>query len=158
AAAAFDKATELEKQGKWADACPLYEASYRADPQIGVLLHLAICHEQIGKLASAFAEFTDAADLAKSRHDPREQTARERAAALAAKLAKLYVAPPSKPIPGLVVTRDGVDITALVGTSVPVDTGEHEIAASAPGYTSWSTKITVAPKANAAVDVPLLVK
>src|SRR5262249_6558110 len=50
------------------------------------------------------------------------------------------------------------DITALVGTSVPVDTGEHEIAASAPGYTSWSTKITVAPKANAAVDVPLLVK
>lgn len=156
AATAFNQATELEKQGKWAEACPLYETSYHADPQIGVLLHLAICHEQIGRLASAWAEFTDAADLAHSRNDPREATARARASTLAPRLAKLYLAPPSKPIAGMVVRRDGVEITALVGSNMPVDPGKHEVAVSAPGYVEWKTTVDVAEQATAAVDIPLL--
>jgi hypothetical protein len=158
AATAFNQAAAFEAQGKWAEACPLYETSYRADPQIGVLLHLAICHEQIGKLASAWSEFTDAADLAKSRHDPREQTARDRANALAPKLAKLYIAPPSQPIAGMVVKRDGVDVTALVGTQAPIDTGDHTIELAAPGYLPWTKTVTIAAQATATVDLPLLQK
>jgi hypothetical protein len=156
AAIAYNQATELEKQGKWAEACPLYETSYHADPQIGVLLHLAICHEQIGRLASAWSEFTDAADLAHTRSDPREATARARATTLAPKLAKLYLAPPSKPIAGMVVRRDGVEITALVGTNLPIDPGVHEIVVSAPSYLDWTTKITVTSQSTNAVDIPLL--
>ena len=160
AGTAYGQAIALENAGKWAEACPLYEASYRADPQIGVLLHLAICHEQIGHIASAWSEFNDAADLAHARKDPRESTARDRANALAPRLAKLYLAAPSKPIPGFVVRRDGVDITALVGTNMPIDPGDHEIVASAPGYLDWKTtvKITGPTAAPTTVDLPLLQK
>jgi hypothetical protein len=156
AATAYNQATELERQGKWAEACPLYETSYHADPQIGVLLHLAICHEQIGRLASAWSEFTDAADLAHSRNDPREATARARASALAPRLAKLYLAPPSKPIAGMVVRRDGVEITALVGTNMPIDPGDHEIVVSAPGYVAWTHAVKITGQDTTAVDIPLL--
>jgi len=156
AATAFNQATELEKQGKWAEACPLYETSYHADPQIGVLLHLAICHEQIGRLASAWSEFTDAADLAHTRNDPREATARARASALAPKLAKLYLAPPSKPIAGMVVRRDGVEITALVGTTMPIDPGNHEIVVSAPGYLDWTHEVTITGQTTTPIDIPML--
>ena len=54
----YDRAKQLEADGKYADACPLFEASYKADAQIGVLLHLADCHEHVGKVASAWIEFT----------------------------------------------------------------------------------------------------
>ena len=160
AGTAYNQAISLEAQGKWADACPLYEASYHADPQIGVLLHLAICHEKVGRIASAWTEYNDAADLAKARNDPREITARKLADALAPKVAKLYLAPPSKAITGLVVRRDGADITALVGTNLPIDPGEHEIVESAPGYLDWTTKITITgPTATpTVVDLPLLQK
>src|SRR5262245_18824387 len=72
AQAAFTQADALAKQGKWAEACPLYEASYQADPQLGALLYLAECHERIGKTATAWAEFNDAIDLARQRGDVRE--------------------------------------------------------------------------------------
>ena len=158
ASSAFQQAEALEKQDKWAEACPLYETSFRADPQIGVLLHLARCHEHIGRLASAWAEFNDAADLAKARSDPREATARNNANLLAPKLAKLFLAPPSKHLDGLVVARDGVDITALVGTNVPIDPGVHEITARAPGYLPWRTTVTIADQSSTALDLPLLQK
>jgi hypothetical protein len=158
AAAAYRQAEELVKQGKWAEACPFYEASFKDDQQLGALLHLADCNERIGKLASAWAEWTDAAELAHSRNDKREATARTRADALVPKLAKLHVVPPKTAVPGLLVRRDGIDITALLGTDMPIDPGEHELTASAPGYTDWSSKLTIAPAAKSAVDIPELEK
>ncbi|HTR49860.1 MAG TPA: PEGA domain-containing protein [Kofleriaceae bacterium] len=143
AALAYQQAEQLEKQGKMAEACPLYEASYRADPQIGVLLHLANCHEQVGKVASAWAEFNDASELAHRRGDNREALAKARADALKPKLAYLHVAAPPSPPPGLVVTRDGLDITVLVGTDMPIDPGQHDITASAPGYLDFTKHVTI---------------
>ena len=144
AALAYQQAEQLEKQGKWAEACPLYEASYRADPQIGVLLHLANCHEQVGKLASAWAEFNDVVELAHRRGDNRESLAKTRADALKPKLAYLHVAAPPSPPPGLVITRDGIDITVLVGADLPIDPGAHDITATAPGYVDFTKHVAIA--------------
>jgi hypothetical protein len=55
AGAAYKQAEQLAKEGKWEEACPLYEASYHSDPQIGVLLHLADCHEHVGRTATAWS-------------------------------------------------------------------------------------------------------
>src|SRR5512140_903687 len=82
AAASFNQAEALAKQGKWADACPFYEASYRDDPKLGTLFHLADCHERIGKIATAWIEFNDAVDFAKQKNDSREALAKARADAL----------------------------------------------------------------------------
>src|SRR5205823_4901204 len=132
ARATFKQAEDLRKAGKWADACPLYEASYRDDPQLGVLLHLADCHEKVDKLATAYSEFLDAAELAQKRGDPRAAGAKAEADALLPRVPKLHIAPPPKLYPGLSVKRDGADVTVLVGSDMPIDAGDHEISASAP--------------------------
>jgi hypothetical protein len=158
AAAAYRQAEELAKQGKLAEACPFYAASFKEDPQLGALLHLADCNEKIGKTATAWAEWNDAAELAHQRNDKREATARARAAALAGKLAHLHINAPKVAIPGLSVQRDGEFVTIFVGTDMPIDPGEHEIAAEAAGYKPWSTKIKIEPSTNSSVDIPALEK
>ena len=156
---AYDQAEALRKQNKWSDACPLYEASYKADPLLGVLLHLADCHEHVGMVASAWLEFTDAIDLARQKHDSREASARKHADALAPKVSRLHLAPPAKLYPGLAVTRDGKDITVLVGSDMPIDPGDHQIVASAPGYVDWTTKISITtPGATTPLAIPELEK
>jgi len=53
AQSAYDRAKQLESQGKLAEACALFETSYRADPQLGALLNAADCNEKIGHTATA---------------------------------------------------------------------------------------------------------
>jgi hypothetical protein len=156
---AFERAEELQKEGKWAEACPLYEASYHDDPQLGALLHLAACHEQIGKLATAWSEFTDAAELARDSHDAREAAAKQEADSLASRLAHVHIIPPAEPIEGLSVHRDDVDVTPLLGTDIAVDAGDHEIVVSAPGRVTWRHKISIIDQpSTATVSIPALDK
>jgi len=158
AALTYQQAADLQKQGKWEQACPLYEASYKADPQLGVLLHVAECHEHIGKVASAWAEYNDAVELAHRKNDNREKLAQQRADALKPKLARLHVNVAS-PVAGITVRRDGVDITVLVGTDMPIDPGEHEVAVNAPGFIEWKKKVTIGTlPTTVALDVPALEK
>src|SRR5262245_38236702 len=153
--AAFTRAKDLVKQGNYAEACPLFEASYRADPQIGALLNVADCHEQVGRTATAWAEFRESDELATKRRDPRAAYARERAEALVGKLAKLRVTVPA--IAGLVLRRDGIDLTLFVGHELPVDPGDHVITASAPHRVEWKTTVTIAAEPTTTqLEVPAL--
>ncbi len=158
ATAAYKQAEELAKQGKLVEACPLYEASYHADPKLGALLHAADCEEKIGRTATAWAEFTDAVELAGKLADARVDVARRRAAALEPKLAKLHLAPPKQLIPGLVVKRDGADITVLVGTDIPLDPGDHTIVASAAGYQDWTKTVSITTPGKVEIEIPVLDK
>ncbi len=158
AAAAFNQAEAFAKQGKWAEACPLYETSYNADAQIGVLLHLADCHEHLGRNATAWAEFISAVELAHAKSDPREAFAKGRADSLLPKLAKLTLTPPPTLIPGLGVRRDNVDITALVGTEIPIDPGDHVIVANAPGYIEWKHPLKISGPGTTSIAIPVLEK
>jgi hypothetical protein len=134
AVALYDQAEGLMAAGNYAAACPKYAESHRLDPQLGALLHLADCYEQNGQLASAWARFRDAVELAQKNKDAREQVARERAASLEPKISKLtIVVPKASDVPGLEIRSDGTLVgRALWGTAMPVDAGPHEIAASAP--------------------------
>jgi hypothetical protein len=159
AEAAYDRAKQLVKAGNYAEACPLFETSYHADPQIGVLLNLADCHENVGRTATALSEFREAIEITRKRGDTREAYAQSRADALAPKVPKLHLVPPAKPIAGFAVRRDTTDVTVLVGTDLPVDPGEHELVATAPGYKTWTKKITVAADgATTSVELPALDK
>ncbi len=156
---AYQQAEAMVKQGRWTDACPLYDASYRADPQLGVLLHLADCHEHVGMNATAWAEFNDAVELAHRRGDAREAYAAGRADTIKPKLAKLHLSPPPQVVPGLVVRRDGVDITVLVGTDIAIDPGAHEVVATAPGFLEWRHQLTIGVLATVtSIDIPQLEK
>ena len=75
----FHAGRELMKDGKFADACPKFEESQKLDPGLGTQFNLADCQEHLGKLASAWANFGDAASRAKAAGQAeRAQAAKER--------------------------------------------------------------------------------
>ncbi len=159
AEAEYKRAKELVSQGKYVEACPLFEASYKEEPLLGAQINMADCHEHVGKTATAWAEFDEVAEKARRANDPtREAFAREHAAALLPKLAHLTLKKPASLLPGLTVTREGTDVTALLGTPLPVDPGPHSITESAPGYTPWSQTVTVADQQQLAIDLGVLDK
>jgi serine/threonine-protein kinase len=156
----YDEASKLMAAGKTEQACAKFAESQRLDPQLGTLLHLADCQQKIGRTASAWANFREAAEIAAHRSDAREKTAHARAAALEPTLSKMVidVAPGAKSSSGLKVERDGIAVgSALWGTAVPVDPGAHSVTASADGKKKWSGTVTVAAGGQtASISVPEL--
>jgi len=163
AEALFDQGVRLMKQNSFSDACPKLEESERIDPAVGTLLYLGECYERVGKTASAWATFREAASLANnSNQADRARVASGRAQDLESKLSRLSIelAPEVTRIAGVVVKRSGQRLEpSLYGTPLPVDPGEYRIEVSAPGYETWTTPIRVeAGGASANVRVPGLVK
>src|SRR5690242_6294575 len=127
----FEDAERLMAEGNAAAACPKYAESQARDPQLGTLLHLADCQERVGKLASAWAGYKAAAEIAARRNavggnEPREQIARARAAALEPKLSTVVVHVADANPASLEIRRDGQPLgRALWGTILPVDPGRY---------------------------------
>jgi tetratricopeptide (TPR) repeat protein len=161
AQALFEQARTLFAQGRYAEACPKFEESQRLDPGSGTLINLARCYEQIGRHASAWNKYLEAAAAASSAGNTRrEKEARERAETLRPSLSTLVidVSAEAKQIPGLEVRRDGSSVGAPQwGVPIPADVGEHTIVAAAPGHDEWRRVVTVeGPAKNVGVEVPAL--
>ena len=159
AEALFRDARRLLDAGNYKEACEKLAASERLDPAVGTLLNLAHCYEKLGRTASAWGTYREAITAAKlAGQADREKSARKSADALEPTLPHLTVTVSAEAkVSGLQVTRDGVAVVQEIwGTSVPVDPGEHVIAASAPGRKSWSQTINSTSGAAANVEVPTL--
>lgn len=161
AQALFDQARELMTQERWADACPKLEESQRLDPGGGTLLHLAICREHEGKIATAWALYQDALDAAKrDKRKDRARIAQTRIDVLKSRLPRLRlrVAPQNKDLPGFRVSRDEVEVgEPQWGESIPVDPGTRSIVAHANGYKAWTSDVVIPGRAGeTVVDVPEL--
>lgn len=121
------------------------------------LAALARCHEREGRSASAWAEYLDAATMAQREKRPDvASSAKQRARALEKTLSTLAVRVPAHAdLRSLEVRRDGVLLDrAAWGTPAPVDPGEHEVVATAPGKKPWTTVVVVNRDKHAAfVDV-----
>ena len=161
AEALFRDGTALLDEKRYAEACPKLAESHRLDPATGTLLALAFCHEGEGRLATAWAEFAEVAGRAREEgRTDREQVAREHTASLGPRLARLSVdVPPAvRSLSGLVILRDGVEISEAVwNTPVPVDPGLHVITAKANGKKEWQGEASVAGEGQkASVTVPML--
>jgi hypothetical protein len=157
----FDDANGLVKVGDYANACPKFDESQRLDPQIGTLFWLADCQEHTHKLASAWANFVDAAERAanagKASH---AKQAQERAAALKGRLCRmiLVVSDEVQKTPSLEIRRDDTPIgAAQFGVPLPVDSGKHLIKVSAAGKRSWETTVEASGEGNTfTVTIPAL--
>jgi hypothetical protein len=154
AEALFNEARTLIGSGRVEEGCKKLEASQALDPGTGTLLHLADCYEKIGRTASAWARFREAA--ARAARDGRadwESIAKTRYTELEPKLAKLRIDAP----PGVVVRRDGDEIpAAALGSPLPIDPGDHVLTASARGKRPWSTHVSASASNIATVKVPVL--
>jgi len=155
----FRRAKGLMAANKHGEACPLLEESQKLDPQMGTLLNLAICHENIGKIASAWGEFRAVEQQARaaSRED-RVKLARERAAKLEPRLTRIKIVVPAEAnVAGLVVKVDGEPKGEPLWAGVTVDPGTRTVEASAPGKKPASLQVKVADEgAVVPVTIPTL--
>jgi hypothetical protein len=156
--ALFTEGKRLLAAGEKAKACGKFEASLKELDQLGVRLNLADCYDQLGRLTAAYGEFRKAAVTAEKSGDSRAQFARERFAAVEKRLPQLTIKLAGE-TPGLAITRDGEPVgEALLDTPLPADPGPHTIAATAPGYKPWSSKVELEEKTASVVEVPVLEK
>ncbi|MBX3231465.1 MAG: hypothetical protein KIT84_24460 [Labilithrix sp.] len=141
----FDEAKKLAAQGRYAEACPIFAESNRLDRGAGTMIHLANCYEKNKQSASAWATYKEAASAAQALNKKDwEKLAKERAAALEPKLARLTIKVDPSNHAKIEVTRDGVAVAkAIWGVSIPVDVGAHPIEAKAPGHKPFHTSATI---------------
>jgi hypothetical protein len=157
----FNEAKRKMAAGDYATACPKLAESYRLDPGSGTLTALAVCHESLGKTASAWTEFIEVVSEARQagRAD-REKFAQQHIDAIEPKLSKLTVVvdPAIAALSGIEVRRDGTVIgQAGWGTAAPVDPGAHTLDVKATGKKPWSTTVTIGPSGDSqTVTVPRL--
>jgi hypothetical protein len=149
AEALFVDGKALSADAHFAEACARFEASMtlfkasRTDvPRVGVQLNLADCYETIGKTASAWVAFGEAAALARRVGDDRENLALQRQGALVPRLTRLRITIASPAIAGLAITRDGMSVEpSAFGVAVPVDPGAHTVMVEAPERIPWSSEV-----------------
>lgn len=155
----FREGRALMEQGRTAEACRKLEESQRLDPALGTLLNLAVCHEEEGKIATAWAEFNEA--MVQARREGRQDRfdlAAERVAALEPKLPRLAISvPQDNRVSGLEITRNGTPLgSGAWNTALPIDPGEVVIEARAPSYRPYKTTISIALKESKSVEIPAL--
>jgi hypothetical protein len=157
----FDEGRAAMARRDYAAAISRLEQSQQMDPAVGTLLNLAECYALLGRRASAWSAYRDAASLAASTRQPeRERYATRKAQELEAQLSRLVVLiEPSARVPGLMLTRNGVPLPeGLWGAAIPVDPGPQHLEAKAPGYQTWKLDVDVTDgAANQPVEVPVLV-
>src|SRR5689334_2088270 len=72
----FQQGVALANQGKWAEAATKFEESNRVERAPGTTVNLADCYEHVGKLASAWTLFVEAAAAFNRRTPPDERGAK----------------------------------------------------------------------------------
>lgn len=154
----FAEARELAKAERWAEACPRFEASLRADPALGTELNLATCYEHLGKLARAWGLYHESIALAAQAGDvKRRDYAQRHAAALEPRLARLTITAPAGPPAGFVARWDGVPIGGhTLGAVLYADAGRHDLVASAPGFQPFVKTVTLAEGQAETLAIPSL--
>jgi serine/threonine-protein kinase len=159
----FDQGRDSMKKGDFRNACAYLERSQQIDPAVGTLLYLAECYEKVGRTASAWATFREAASAARAiGQTDRARLGDERAERLTPMLSRLAIEVPeaTRAIPGLSIRRQGQPVPmAAWDVAVPLDPGQYRIDASAPGYQDFTGTVQVADgAATAKFSVPPLVR
>lgn len=142
---AFQRGREALKVGQYVEACAAFEESQRLDPQLATQFNIALCDEQLGKLASALAIYKELA--AKDDNPARKNKAIEMIPQLEGRVARLRIevaqtrGSKDALVPaGLEVTVAGVQATNF--RDMPIDLGTSKVIASAPGYVPYTGEVT----------------
>jgi len=155
----YDEAIVLMEANKFDQACPKLEEAVQLVPEgVGAKLELAKCYEGAQRYASAWRAFKIAeAATAIAGQAERHERAKERAAAVEAKLSTLTIVVPEslRTLPGFVMTRNGTTVDRTDwDTPIPVDGGSYRLEATAIGKQKWLRVVEVGPS-NARIRVEI---
>jgi len=154
----FSEGRTLYGQGKFIEACVLFEKSYQLDPAVGTKLNLAECAERDNKPRAAWLLWISAADEFEREEDKRERFARGRADALAAKLATVIVKVAKPKQQGLAIQIAGREVAPASEITDRLDPGTIAVVAKAPGREEFETTVAVALGGKVTVEVPVLAR
>lgn len=156
----FDEGVKLLRAGKLTEACPKFEQSQRIDSAVGTLLYLAECYERTGRTASAWATYREAASAASaSGQASRALVGDERARKLEPTLSRVtFIVASQNDMPGFELRKDGKPVSrAVFSVPIPLDPGEHTIAARAPGYEPFEVQVLVSTQPeHQTINIPPL--
>jgi tetratricopeptide (TPR) repeat protein len=155
--ALFQEARQLMSDGQIEEACTKFEQSLKLDPGGGTVLNLAICHEQAGKLATAWNEFQQALLLAaRDKRADRQRTATEHLTTLASLVPRLHLVFKGPPPQGSITQVDGHDVQGETGSTLLLDPGMHTIQVKAQGFAPFATVVRLIPTDERELPVPAL--
>jgi hypothetical protein len=160
AEALFQEGSDLFGRGEIGQACERFGASQDLDPGLGTMLRLADCLDRLGKTASAWALFREAASIAGKRGDvERETIGNQRADNLEERLSRLSLSSAEATMPpGMSIELNGsaIPVTSL-GVPLPVDPGTLKVEVVAEGRKPWSGSVEI-PEGPAATtfEIPVL--
>jgi hypothetical protein len=147
-----------------AKACAMFDEAHTLNPHSeGILVNLAQCDENEGRVASAVANYKEAARMARERnHSCDEQCAKKYIEAAEHKIALLV-----GDVPHLTVTfaEPMKDARVLVAGKVvasleriAVDPGDITLVVSAPGRVSYETHVEVRKHEDRSFEIPKLAR
>jgi hypothetical protein len=154
----FDEAKALATAGKWPQACEKLAASKKLAPRPVTVYRLADCHERIGRTASAYHGFLEAASLAtKAGEVTKQGDALARAQRLSGRLSRIVLLLPAGE-QGLAVEIDGEPLPAeRFAEKIALDPGAHAIAVVATGKKAAQVSVFVpTTPGETRVEVPKL--
>ncbi len=144
AEALFRDGRTAMRDGDYATACPRLAESQRLDPSAGTLLNLALCEEQLGHVATAWAHFRGVIDQVPE-SDERAPIARDHAASLLPRLPSLRIRVEGRPLDRATILLDGVELHAASMSGVlPVDPGAHVLVGRSVGAPEQRVAFTMA--------------
>lgn len=145
ARALFSEAKDLEAAGEWAKALTKLEKVAKVVTTPQVRFHVALCHENLGRLVEAINGFELAAQEAeKTGATDVLENAPKRAEALRARVAYLVLEVSGKVRVSKIYLDDRRVSIALAGTKIPVDPGEHRVEVRREGEVTYDMDVELA--------------
>lgn len=152
AAMLFEEGRELARRANFAEACDRFAKSYELDPAPGTQVNFADCQEHLGHLALAWELFDKTAADSEKTNPVRAQYARDRASALAPRLATLVVRIGGPRLDDVTVSIAGRRVPPAVEIHQRVEPGDVEVVVSSPDRRFATTAHTTAG-VETAIDV-----
>jgi hypothetical protein len=159
ASALFLRGRELAKDGRFDEACAVFDRSYQLDPAPGTGLNLADCLERRGQLGRAWQLFDRVARSAQGAPS-RARFARQRADALAVRLAQVTVKLAEPRAAGLVVQLGEIALSPALAAApeveIAIEPRDVELVATAPGRRPYRRVVHAVAGIAQSIEIPAL--
>jgi hypothetical protein len=153
----FDQGVALMKSDNCPAAIPEFLSSQQLDPSAATLVNLATCYARIGRKATAWKVYRQAATAAGVEgNDDLRARAFKAMSVLSPTLTKLKIVAPNRST-ALSLKLNGQALNSYDDMPVPLDSGENIIEAVAPGHEPWRRSVTASERgATIVIEVPEL--
>lgn len=156
----FLEGRDLLKRGETAAACKKFEQALGYNPQsLATHTNLALCHEQLGNVATAVEYFREVVDRATEQQaDDFKKVAEDHLVALEPELSFATITFAEPPLPETKVVIDDRLVPADRLVKLPIDPGERTLVVTAPGRVAYRKVVTVTRRQTLTIEVPPLGK